>query len=158
MLRLFARKQSHAPTEIVWRVSYVIFNLQVALLDYLFYILEWSLPGRFLCLIVSIWLLLWFSCYVVSDSLQPCGLQQDRHPCPSPSPGAYSDSCLLSPWWHPAISSSVVPFSACSESFPATGFFSGWVSSLHQGAKVTLFSEAAYIMPPEMEGKCYFLH
>ena len=63
-----------------------------------------------------------FSCSVVSDSLRPYGLQHTRPPCPSPTPGAYSNSCPLSRWCHPTISSSVVPFS-CSQSFPASGSF-----------------------------------
>ena len=49
------------------------------------------------------------------------GLQHTRPPCPSPSPGACSNSCLLSQWYHPTISSSVVPFSSCLQSFPASG-------------------------------------
>ena len=60
---------------------------------------------------------------VVSDSLQPHGLQHARPPCPSPTPEVYSNSCPLSQWWHPAISSSVVPFSSCPQSFPASGSF-----------------------------------
>ena len=54
-----------------------------------------------------------FSCSVLSDSLQPCGLQHARPPCPSPTPRVYSGSCPLSQWCHPVISSSVVPFSSC---------------------------------------------
>ena len=53
-----------------------------------------------------------FTCLVVSDSLQPCGLQHARLPCPSPSPRVYTNSCPLSRWCHPTISSSVVPFSS----------------------------------------------
>ena len=64
-----------------------------------------------------------FSCSVVSDFLQPCGLQHTRLPCPSPTPGACSNSCTSSQWCHPAISSSVVPFSSCLQSFPASGSF-----------------------------------
>ena len=60
---------------------------------------------------------------VVSDSLQPHGLQHARLPCPSPTPGAYSNSCPLSQWCHPTISSSVIPFSSCIQSFPAPGSF-----------------------------------
>ena len=60
---------------------------------------------------------------VVSDSLQPHGLQHARPPCPSPTPGIYSNSCLLSWWCHPIISSFVVPFPSCLQSFPASGFF-----------------------------------
>ena len=60
---------------------------------------------------------------VVSDSLQPHGLQHARPPCPSPTPGAYSNSCPSSWWCHPPISSSVIPFSSCLQSFPALGSF-----------------------------------
>ena len=60
---------------------------------------------------------------VVSNSLQPHGLQHARPPCPSPTPGVYSNSCPLSWWCHPAISSSVVPFSSHLQSFPASGSF-----------------------------------
>ena len=62
-----------------------------------------------------------FSCSVVSDSLRPHGLQHARLPCPSPSPGACSNSCPLSWWCHPTISSSAAPFYSCSQSFPASG-------------------------------------
>ena len=67
-------------------------------------------------------LLLLFSHSVVSNSLQPHGLPNARLPCPSPSPGVCSNSCPLSQWCHPTISSSVVPFS-CLQSFPASGSF-----------------------------------
>ena len=60
---------------------------------------------------------------VISDSLQPHGLQHTRLPCPSPSPGVYSDSCPSSQWCHPTISSSVIPFSSRLQSFPASGSF-----------------------------------
>ena len=72
----------------------------------------------------EILVLLLFSCSVVSDSLRPHGLQHARLPCPSPSPGACSNSCPLSQWCHPKISSSVVPFSSCLHSFPASMLFS----------------------------------
>ena len=64
-----------------------------------------------------------FSCSVMSDSLRPHGLQHARPPCPSPTPGVYSNSCSSSQWCHPAISSSVVPFSSCPQSLPASGSF-----------------------------------
>ena len=64
-----------------------------------------------------------FSCSVLSNLLQPHGLQHTRLPCPSPSPGACSDSCPLSWWCHPTCSSFVVPFSSCSQSFPSSGSF-----------------------------------
>ena len=64
-----------------------------------------------------------FSHSVVSDSLQPHETQHARPPCPSPTPWVYSNSCPLSQWCHPTISSSVVPFSSCPQSFPASGSF-----------------------------------
>ena len=64
-----------------------------------------------------------FSRSVVSDSLWPHGLQHARLPCPSPTPRACSNSCPLSWWFYPTISSSVVPFSSCLQSFPASGSF-----------------------------------
>ena len=64
-----------------------------------------------------------FSRSVVCDSLRPHGLQHARLPCPSPTPRAYSNSCPLSQWCHPTISSSVIPFSSCPQSFPASGSF-----------------------------------
>ena len=63
------------------------------------------------------------SCSVVSDSLQPHGPQHARLPCPSQTPGVHPNSCPLSQWCHPSISSSVVPFSSCPQSFPASGSF-----------------------------------
>jgi len=64
-----------------------------------------------------------FSLYIMSDSLWPYGLQHSGLPYPSPTPGAYSNSCPLSWWCHPTISSSVIPFSSCLQSFPASGSF-----------------------------------
>ena len=64
-----------------------------------------------------------FSCSVVSDSLRPHGLQHARLPYPSPSPGVCSNSCPLSRCCHPTISSSVIPFSFCLQSFPESGSF-----------------------------------
>ena len=64
-----------------------------------------------------------FNHSVVSDSLWPHGLQQARLPCPSPTLGAYSNSCPSSRWCHPTISSSVIPFSSRLQSFPASGSF-----------------------------------
>ena len=60
---------------------------------------------------------------VMSNSLWPHGLQHTRLPCPSPTPGACSNSCPSSWWCHPTISSSVVPLSFCPQSFPASGSF-----------------------------------
>ena len=74
-----------------------------------------------------------FSHSVVSDSLQPHWLQHARPPCPLPAPRTDSNSCALSRWCHPTISSSATFF--CLPSFPASGSFP-WVGSLHQVAKV----------------------
>ena len=64
-----------------------------------------------------------FSRSVMSDSLQPHELQHARPPCPSPTPGVHSNSCPSSQWCHPAISSSVIPFSSCPQSLPASESF-----------------------------------
>ena len=64
-----------------------------------------------------------FSRLVISNSLQTHVLQHARLPCPSPTPGAYSNSCPLSQWCHPTISSSVIPCSSCLQSFPASRSF-----------------------------------
>ena len=64
-----------------------------------------------------------FRCSVVSDCLRSHGLQHASPPCPSPTPGVYSNSCTLSRWCHSIISSSVVPFSSCLPSFPASWSF-----------------------------------
>ena len=77
-----------------------------------------------------------------SSSLRPHGLQHTRPPCPSPTPGVYSNSCPLSRWCHPTISSSVVPFSSClwsfpaSESFPMSQFFALGGQSIRISASV----------------------
>ena len=78
---------------------------------------------RGLILITVLQHLLFFSCSVVPDCLQPHGLQHARLPCPSPSPGVCSNSCPLSQWCHLTISSSVIPFSSHLQSFPASGSF-----------------------------------
>ena len=78
-----------------------------------------------------------FSRSVVPDSLRPHESQHARSPCPSPTPGVYSDSRPSSQWCHPAISSSVVPFSSCPQSLPASE--SLWVNSSHEVAKVLEF-------------------
>ena len=64
-----------------------------------------------------------FSHALVSSSLQPYGLQHTRLPCPSPTPGAFSNSPPSSWWCHPTISSSIIPFSSCLQSFPTSGSF-----------------------------------
>ena len=80
-----------------------------------------------------------FSHSVESDSLRPRGLQHARPPCSSPTPGVYPNSCPLSWGCHPTISSSVIPFSSCPQSFPASGSFqiSQFFASGHQSIGVS---------------------
>jgi len=79
-----------------------------------------------------------FSRSVLSNSLQPHGLHHARPPCPSPTAGAYSNSCPLSWWCCSTISSSVVPFSSCLNLSQHQGIFQ-WVTSSHQVAKILEF-------------------
>ena len=87
-----------------------------------------------------------FSRSVMSDSLQPHELQHARPPCPSPTPRVHSDSRPSSPWCHPAISSSVVPFSSCPQSLLASGSFP--ISQLFTwGGQSTGVSASASVLP-----------
>ena len=79
-----------------------------------------------------------FSGSVMSNSLRPHEPQHTRPPCPSPTPAVYPDSCPLTQWCHPTISSSVVPFSSCLQSFPTSGSFQ-MSQYLHQVAKILQF-------------------
>ena len=91
-----------------------------------------------------------FNCSVVSDSLQPHELQHARPPCPSPTPRVHSNSCPLSQWCHPAISTSVVPFSSCSQSLPASGSFP--MSQLFTwGGQSTGVSALALFLPKNIQ-------
>ena len=92
-----------------------------------------------------------FSCSVVSDSLQPHELQYARPPCPSPTPGVHSNSRPSSPWCHPAISSSVIPFSSCPQSLPASESFP--MNQLFAwGAQSTGVSALASFLPKKSQG------
>ena len=88
-----------------------------------------------------------FSLSVVSKSLQPHALQHARLPCPSPSPRAYSNSCPLSWWCHPTISSSVVPFSSCLQSFPAPGSLSA-INDIYMKVKVLVTQSCPTLCDP----------
>ena len=92
-----------------------------------------------------------FSRSVVSDSLQPRGPQHARPPCPSPTPRACSNSCPSSRWCHPTVSSSVVPFSSCPQSLPASGSFpvSQFFPSCGQRIGV---SASASVLPMNIQG------
>ena len=92
-----------------------------------------------------------FSRSVVSDSLRPHESQHARPPCPSPTPGVHSDSCPSSPWCHPAISSSVVPFSSCPQSLPAPESLP--MSQLFAwGGQSTGVSALASVLPKKSQG------
>ena len=79
-------------------------------------------------------------------TLQPCGLQHARPPCPLPTPGVYSSSCPLSQWCHPTISSSVVPFSSCLQSFPTSESFQ-MSQFFTSGGQSTGASASASVLP-----------
>ena len=88
---------------------------------------------------------------VVSDSLRPHESQHARPPCPSPTPGVHPDSCPLSQWCHPAISSSVILFSSCPQSLPASESFP--MSQLFsRGGQSTGVSASASFLPKKCQG------
>ena len=91
-------------------------------------------------------LLLLFSRLVLSESLQLHGLQHARLSCPSLSPRFCSDLCPLSQWWHPTISSSVVPFFSCLQSFPASGSFP--MSHSFASGSQSIRTSASALVPP----------
>ena len=91
-----------------------------------------------------------FSHKVVSNSLRPHGLQHARPPCPSLSPGVCSNSCPLSRWCHPTISSSVIPFSSCLPSFPASRSFPmSWLFT--SGGQSIGASASASVLPMNIQ-------
>ena len=92
-----------------------------------------------------------FSCSVVSDYLRPHESQHARPPCPSPTPGVHPDSGPSSQWCHPAIASSVVPFSSCPQSIPASESFP--ISQLFaSGGQSTGVSALASFLPEKSQG------
>ena len=99
-------------------------------------------------------MLVQFSRSVTSDSLRPHELQHARPPCPSPTRGACSTSCPSSQWCHPTISSSVVPFSSCLQSFPASGsfpmnrFFISGGQSIEAAASASVFPMNSQVWSP----------
>ena len=91
-----------------------------------------------------------FSRSVVSDSLWPHGLQHTSLPCPSIYSGAYSNSCSSSQWCHPTVSSFVIPFSSCLQSFPASGSFPK-TQFFASGGQITGVSASASILPMSIQ-------
>ena len=92
-----------------------------------------------------------FSCSVMSDSLWPHELQHTRPSSPSPTPGVHLNSCPLSRWCHPTISSSVVPFSSCPQSFPASGSFQMSQLFAWSGQSIGV-SALAWFLPKKSQG------
>ena len=91
-----------------------------------------------------------FSHLVLSDSLRPHGLQHTRLPCLSPTPGVYWKSCPSCQWCHPNISSSVIPFSSCLHSFPASGSFP-MSRFFTWGGQITEVSASASVLPMNIQ-------
>ena len=91
-----------------------------------------------------------FSCSVMSGSLQPHELQHARLPCPSPTPRVYSNSCPSSWWCHPAITSSVIPFSSHLQSFPASGSFQ-MSQFFTSGGQIIGVSASASVLPMNIQ-------
>ena len=110
---------------------FLLFKTVLVILDFKKFVNFWKKKKAILE-----FLLLLFSHSVMSDSLQPHGLQHAKLPCPSLFPRVGSNSCPLSQWCHPTFSSSVVPFSSCPQSFLASISVFQWVSSSHQVVKV----------------------
>ena len=94
---------------------------------------------------ITVRIFLQFICSVVSDSLRPHELQHARPPCPSPAPGVHSNSHPSSRWCHPAISSSVVPFSSCPQSFPASGSFQMHLLSASGGQSIGVLTSKSVL-------------
>ena len=122
-------------------------------------ILETTLPGEYIMLILEYkWLTqnielssVQFSHSVMSNSLWPRELQHTSPPCPSPTPGVHPNSYLPSQWCHPAISSSVAPFSSCPQSLPASESFP--MSQLFvSGGQSTGVSASASVLPMNTQG------
>ena len=86
----------------------------------------------------------------MSDSFWPNEPQHARPPCPSPTAGVYPNSCLLSQWCHPTISSSVIPFSSCPQSFPASGSFQ-MSQFFASGGQSTRVSVSASVFPMNIQ-------
>ena len=116
----------------------------------------WGRIDTCICMYVYIYIYIYLrsdqiSCSVMSDSLRPHESQHARSPCPSPTPGVHSDSRLSSQWCHPVISSSIIPFSSCPQSLPASESFP--MSQLFTwGGQSTGVSASASFLPKKTQG------
>ena len=128
-----------------WHIlgSHAIFSFQI---DFLYWVICIYTSLMYFHVFVAHCIFSQFSHLVISDSLQPNGLQHVRAPCPSSTPGVYSNSYPLSQWCHPTISSSVVPVSSCPQYFPSSGSFpmSQFFTSSGQSIGV---SASAWVLP-----------
>ena len=102
--------------------------------------------NTFFLMCIKTFSLVQFSRSVVSDSLQPHESQHTRPPCPSPTSGVHLNPCPLCRWYHPTISSSVIPFFSCPQSFPASGSFP--VSQLFASGGQSIGVSASTSVPP----------
>ena len=112
----------------------------------------WAGPFPFVFFFLGPFPSVQFSCLVVSDSLQPRGLQHARLPCPPPTPRSCSHSCPSSQWCHPTISTSVFPFSSCLQSFPASGSFPRNQFSTSGGQSIGV-SASASVLPMNIQDR-----
>ena len=99
----------------------------------------------------NMWQILLFSHFIMFDSLRPHELQHAGPPCPSPTPGVYPNSYPLSLWCHPTISSSVIPFSSCPQSFPTSGSFQASQLFTSGGQSIGV-SASASVLPMNIQG------
>ena len=127
----------------------VIFHLRlhVSLIDPWFY-----------CVPLNTFFYIQFSHSVMSDSLQPHGPQHARPPCPSPTPGVHPSPCPLSQWCHPTFSSSVVPFSSCLQSFPASGSFQISQFFTSDGQNIGISASASVTSAVIFEWFCIYMY
>ena len=130
-------------------------NSTVTLLKISFYFPNIMFQNRSVFFVVSV-CAFWFSSVqfsglVISDSLWPHESQHTRPPCPSPTPGVHSDSCPSIRWCHPAISSSVIPFSSCPQSLPASESFP-MSQPFAWGGQSTGVSALASFLPKKSQG------
>ena len=117
--------------------------------SFFFFLMDTWYP--IICITIIYFSSVQFSHSVVSDSLQPHKLQHAMPPCPSPTPRVHSNSCPSSWWCHPAISSSVIPFSSCPQSLPASESFPR--SQLFAwGGQSTAVSALASFLPKNTQG------
>ena len=143
---MLPRHPSPTPT-ISWDLGYVsMFLFSTPILPFLVHIYNHSLLTPDFSFFISVQ----FSRSVVSDSLWPDGLQHARPPCPSPPPGVYSNSCPLSWWCHPTISSSVILFSSHLQCFPASGSFQ-MSQFLALGGQSIGVSASASVLPKNIQ-------